>query len=105
MAAWRLNAPVTRATSLQRHGSRRNAQYPMARSRLTSVLAVEPGNVDARLLLAELEPKQGQYQSSLRQFERVLERRPGNLEALLGEAQTRYYTGDLAKLRSRPATS
>jgi hypothetical protein len=72
-------------------------QYASARSRLTSLLAVEPDNLDARLLLAQLELKQGQSASALRQFERVLAQRPADLEALEGAARAHYYTGDLGQ--------
>lgn len=72
-----------------------NHQYPIARDRLATVLALDPEQLDARLLLAQLELKAGQHTSALRQFERVLVRRPADADALLGSAQAHYYTGDL----------
>jgi tetratricopeptide (TPR) repeat protein len=70
-------------------------QYPAARDRLATVLALDPEQLDARLLLAQLELKQGEYSSALRQFERVLARRRSDPAALMGAAQARYYAGDL----------
>ncbi len=70
-------------------------QYPAARDRLAMVLALDPKQLDARLLLAQLEIRQGQYASALRQFERVLAGRPGDPAALMGAAQSRYYMDDL----------
>lgn len=72
-----------------------NHQYPAARDRLATVLALDPEQLDARLLLAQLELNAGQYMSALRQFERVLVRRGNDAEALMGAAQARYYTADL----------
>jgi cytochrome c-type biogenesis protein CcmH/NrfG len=72
-------------------------QYAAARERLTSLLAVESGNLDARLLLAQLELRQGQYPSALRQFEGVLAERPADVDALMGAARAHYYSGDLER--------
>ena len=72
-----------------------NHQYPAARDRLATVLALDPEQLDARLLLAQLEIEAGQYTSAIRQFERVLLRRPADPLALMGAAQARHYTGDL----------
>jgi tetratricopeptide (TPR) repeat protein len=72
-------------------------QYPAARERLTTLLAVEPDNLDARRLLAQLELKQGQYSSALRQSQHVLGERPADVEALMGAARVHYYTGDLER--------
>ena len=71
-------------------------QYPAARDRLATVLALDPEQIDARLLLAQLELKEGQYTSAVRQFERVLASRSNDPAALMGAAQAQYYRGDLS---------
>ena len=71
-----------------------------ARQTYASLLALDPGNREARLQLAQLEVRQGYYADALRQFQQILKQNPRDFNARLGEAQVYYYRDELGRALS-----
>jgi tetratricopeptide (TPR) repeat protein len=65
--------------------------YPEAERLLRERLAQEPGDAEARFLLARVLAWQERHAVALREYERLLEAEPDNSDYLLGKAQTHLW--------------
>jgi len=63
-----------------------------------SLLIKDEGDIETRLLLAELLSRESQmWAEAVREYDNVLERSPQNVQALIGRARLAVWTGDLDK--------
>lgn len=63
-------------------------QYPLAEELLGELLANQPGNLEARFLLARIFSWDGKTAESLTEYDRLLATAPNDVDYLLGKAQT-----------------
>jgi hypothetical protein len=72
-------------------------QYPEARKQFLAALAIEPQNLIAQVGLAKATSYEGDQESAIQMYDRILARHPGSYDAIVGKAFSLLWSGQTAQ--------
>jgi tetratricopeptide (TPR) repeat protein len=72
-------------------------QYPEARKQFLAALALEPQNLIAQVGLAKATSYEGDQETAIEMYDRILQRHPGSYDAIVGKAFSLLWSGHAAQ--------